>query len=301
MTVGYAVGSAGGSPGGRRVGVAVEEPERILGSDVLAPDWLPPDIDTGKPHPARMYDYFLGGKDNFDADRAAVEVVLKALPGARDMVLENRAFLGRAVRFLANAGIDQFLDIGTGIPGAGNTGDVARAILPGAHVAYIDYDPIVAVHSRALLTGSDPTRTAVVLADVRDPKSILEAEAVRRVIDFDKPVAVLMVALLHFIAFDEDAAGIVGAFRDALPPGSALVISHGTDGGDPERSAEARKGWDKATSQFYVRDRAEVTSFFDGLELVDPGVVNVPLWKPDGAAREDWDSVWFDGGVAFKR
>jgi len=165
----------------------------------------------------------------------------------------------------------------------------------------VDYDPVVAVHSRALLAGADPALTAIVVADVRDPKSILDCPAVGEVLDFDRPIAVLMVALLHFIKPEEDAHGIVATFRDALPPGSAVVISHGTDGGDPETSAEARKGWDNATSQFTVRDRDDIVALFDGLELALPGVVNVPLWRPEGAVREDWADIWFDGGVGFKR
>jgi len=272
-----------------------------LGQDPLTPDWAPPEVDTTKAHPARIYDYLLGGKDHFDADREAAEFIIKALPGARDMVQENRAFLGRAVRHLAEAGITQFLDIGTGIPGPGNTGDVARAVRPDARVVYVDYDPVVAAHSRALLAGADPALTAIVVADVREPASILDNPAVRAVLDFDRPIAVLMVALLHFIKPEEDAHGIVAALRDALPAGSAVVISHGTDGGDPATSAEARKGWDNAISQFTIRDRDDITALFDGLELVPPGVVNVPLWHPDGQAREDWDAIWFDGGVGFKR
>jgi hypothetical protein len=246
-----------------------------------------------------MYDYMLGGKNHFDVDREAAEVVLKAAPTARAMVRENRAFLGRAVRYLAEAGITQFLDIGTGLPGAGNTGEVARAVHPETRVAYVDYDPIVAVHSRALLAG-DESRTTVVLADVREPKSILEHPQVRDLLDFDRPIAVLMVALLHFVGHDEDVPGIVAAFRDALAPGSALVLSHGTDGGRPEVSAAARKGWDKATSQVVVRDRAQITALFGDFELVEPGVVQLPLWRPDGPVRADWETIWLDGGVAIK-
>ncbi|NUP52378.1 MAG: SAM-dependent methyltransferase [Catenulispora sp.] len=279
----------------------MDETTSGFGEDPLAPGWTPPEIDTTKAHPARIYDCLLGGKDHFDVDRQAAEVVVKALPGAREMVRENRAFLGRAVRHLAEAGISQFLDIGTGIPGPGNTGEVARSVNPEARVVYVDYDPVVAVHSRALLAGVDPALTAILVADVRDPASILQAPATRAVLDFDRPIAVLMVALLHFIKPEEDAHGIVATFRDALPPGSAVVISHGTDGGDPETSAEARKGWDNATSQFTIRGRDDITALFDGFELTEPGVVNVPLWRPDGEPREDWDAIWFDGGVGFKR
>lgn len=273
-----------------------------LGPDTgpLLPDWLPPEIDQTKAHPARMYDYMLGGKNHFEVDRVAAEVAMQAAPAARAMVLENRAFLGRAVRYLAEAGITQYLDIGTGLPGDGNTGEVARAIQPEAKVAYVDYDPIVAVHSRALLAG-DESRTAVVLADVRDPASILDHPQVRELLDFDRPVAVLMVALLHFVGHEEDAAGIVETFRDALAPGSALVISHGTDGGQPEVSAAARKGWDNAKSQIVVRDHKEIVELFGDFELVEPGVVQLPLWRPDGVVRADWETIWLDGGVGFKR
>jgi hypothetical protein len=273
-----------------------------LGPDTgpLNPDWLPPEVDQTRPHPARMYDYMLGGKNHFEVDRVAAEVALQAAPAARAMVRENRSFLGRAVRQVAEAGIAQFLDIGTGLPGEGNTGEVARAVQPEARVVYVDYDPIVAVHSRALLTG-DESRTAVVLADVREPKTILEHPQVRDLLDFDQPIAVLMVALLHFVGHDEDAAGIVATFRDALAPGSALVISHGTDGGRPDVSAAARKGWANAKSQVVVRDREEIAALFGDFELVEPGVVQLPLWRPDGAVREDWDTIWLDGGVGFKR
>ncbi|MBS2545288.1 SAM-dependent methyltransferase [Catenulispora sp. NL8] len=266
----------------------------------LLPDWLPPEIDQTKAHPARMYDYMLGGKNHFEVDREAAEVAMRGNPAARAMVLENRAFLGRTVRHLAEAGITQYLDIGTGLPGAGNTGEVARAIQPEARVAYVDYDPIVAVHSRALLAG-DEQHTTVVLADVREPKSILEHPQVRELLDFEQPVAVLMVALLHFVAEDEDAAGIAAAFRDVLVPGSALVISHGTDGGQPEVSAAARKGWDNAKSRITVREHEEIAALFGDFELVEPGLVQLPLWRPDGAVREDWETIWLDGGVGFKR
>ena len=141
----------------------------------------------------------------------------------------------------------------------------------------------------------------MVLADVREPKTILENPQVLELLDFDRPVAVLMVALLHFVAHDEDAAGIVAAFRDVLAPGSALVISHGTDGGRPEVSAAARKGWDNATSKVVVRDHAEIAAMFGDFELVEPGVVQLPRWRPDGAVREDWETIWLEGGVGFKR
>jgi hypothetical protein len=264
------------------------------------PDWVPPEIDQTKAHPARIYDYLLGGKNHFPVDRAAAEVAIAAAPAAKAMVLENRAFLGRTVRFLAESGITQFLDIGTGLPGPGNTGDVARSVAPDTAVVYVDYDPIVAVHSRALLAGNE-SRTAVVLADVREPKTILEHPDVRALLDFERPVAVIMAALLHFVAHEEDAPTIVAAFRDALAPGSALVISHGTDGGQPETSAAARKGWDNAKSRIVVRDTAQITALFGDFAIVEPGVVQLPLWRPDGAVRDDWETIWLEGGVGIKQ
>jgi hypothetical protein len=281
--------------------VVVEDFMSVPGGDPLVPDWIPPEIDTTKAHPARIYDYLLGGKHHFEIDRQAGETAAKAAPAARAMVRENRRFLGRAVRHLAQSGITQFLDIGTGLPGPGNTGEVARTIQPDARVVYVDYDPIVAVHARALLAGEDATRSAVVLADVRQPKTILENPVVRDMLDFSKPIAVLMVALLHFVMPEEDADGIVATFMDAVPSGSALVISHGTDGGQPEVSAAARKAWDRATSQIHVRTPQEIENFFTGLAIVEPGIVQLPLWRPDGPVREDWETIWLHCGVGIKR
>ena len=279
----------------------MREEMRPLGEDVLSPGWVPPEIDTSRPHPARMYDYLLGGKDNFAVDREAAEVALTALPELRAMARANRAFLGRAVRHLAEAGITQFLDVGTGIPGPGNTGDVARAVHPDARVVYIDYDPIVVVHSTALLRGSDPAHTAVLQADVRKPEAILDDPKVREILDFTKPVAVLMVAVLHFVAEEEDAPGIVARFADALPAGGAVVISHATDGGQPERSKAARKGWDQAVSRLVVRGPEQIEALFDGLQVLEPGVVPLPLWRPDGDITDDIDMIWLNGGVGIKR
>ena len=247
----------------------------------LLPDWTPPEIDRTKAHPARMYDYLLGGKDNFDVDREAAEVALRVMPELRGMARVNRAFLGRAVRHLAEAGIKQFLDIGTGIPGPGNTGETARRVHPDARVVYVDYDPIVSAHSRALLAGADPELTAIVQADVREPKTILDNGAVHSVLDFDQPVAVLMVALLHFVSDAEDAHAIAAEFVAALAPGSALVVSHASEGHEPGKFGAARQGWNNATSQLVLRDREEIGRFFEGTELLDPGVVIIPGWRPD--------------------
>jgi hypothetical protein len=267
----------------------------------LAPDWLPTDIDTARQHPARIYDYLLGGKNNFAVDREAAERALGVVPEIRAMAVENRAFLGRAVRYLTGAGFTQFLDLGTGIPSPGNSGEVARAIRPDARVVYADNDPLVAVHSRALLAGAEPDRTAVVVADVRSPKELLEDPAVRRVLDFGRPVAVLMVALLHFVPDEDDPAGVVARFMEAVPPGSALAVSHGTNGGRPDLSQESAKAWDSGVSRVTARSPEAIAAMLDGLDLVEPGVVRIPLWRPDGPVREDLESIWLWGGIGFKR
>jgi SAM-dependent methyltransferase len=257
-------------------------------------------IDTSVPHPARMYDYFLGGRDNYEVDRDAAEHVIAVVPEVRAMVRENRAFLGRSVRFLAEQGIRQFLDIGTGIPGPGNTGDVAHQVIPDAQVVYVDNDPIVIVHANALLAGHDPKHSTVIHADLRDPESILRHPGTNAVLDFSQPVAILLVAVLHFIEDFDDPAGLVDRLKRVMAPGSFLVISHGTSDLDPERAAEAVRTYNKGGARIVARTGAEIRRWFDGLELVDPGLVQLPLWRPDGDVPEDISDIWWYGGVARK-
>lgn len=246
-----------------------------------------PKIDTSVPHPARRYNYWLGGKDNFAADRASGDRIAQVMPTVRVAVRENRRFQTRAVKFLAGeAGISQFLDIGTGIPAMDNPHEVAQAIDPTCRVAYVDNDPVVLAHSRALLTSSAEGATAYVEADVRAPEKILNDPDVLATVDFSKPVALLMVALLHFIP-EEEAYDVVSTLRDALPSGSYLAISHGTqDYLTPEQlemataeSASGRHGgiWPRARDQF--------ARFFDGLELVPPGIQPVAEWRADGETQ----------------
>jgi hypothetical protein len=255
------------------------------------------EIDTATPHPARIYDALLGGKDNYAADRQAVRQLLEAAPEARDSARANRAFLQRAVRFLADeAGIRQFIDVGTGIPAAGNVHEVAT----GARVAYVDNDPIVHVHANALLTGSGTT--SIVLADLRAPETILAHPRVRALIDFTQPVALLLVAILHFITEAENPARILAVFRDALPAGSYLALSHATADMRPAAARDAAAVYDHATSSMSLRTRARVAAFFDGWDLIEPGLVQVPLWRPDGRQprQRDLDRAWVYGGVARK-
>jgi hypothetical protein len=229
-----------------------------------------------------MYDCYLGGKDNYAADRAAVRRILRDFPEVRAMARANRAFMQRAVRFLAGeAGIRQFIDIGTGIPSAGNVHEVAGEAARGTRVVYVDNDPIVHVHANALLTGSGTT--SIVLADLHDPEGILAEPKLRELIDFTEPVGLLLIAILHFISEDEDPAGIVGILRDALPAGSYLALSHGTaDFHPPGVTEQAAAVYEQATAPLVLRGSRQVSEFFHGFDLVQPGLVQAPLWRPDG-------------------
>jgi S-adenosyl methyltransferase len=272
----------------------------VLGDGLLEPGWAPASINTNVAHPARMYDYYLGGKDNYQVDRDAAEEVLAVLPEAREMARANRAFLGRAVRYLAHLGIKQFLDIGTGIPGPDNTNDVAHSVEPEARVVYVDNDPIVLIHASALLARHDPKHTTVVQADLRDPDSILQHPQVLEVLDFTEPVAVLLVAVLHFIRPGEDPHRLVARLREALPPGSYLVVTHGTGDFEPDRANTAVQGYRQATAPFVLRSHGEVARFFDGLAMVEPGLVQIPWWRPDGELPEESEMIWIYGGIGRK-
>ena len=272
----------------------------------MADDWTTR-INTGVPNPARIYDYFLGGKDNFPADREVAEQVVAIAPVARDIVEDNRAFLRRAVRLLAGeAGIRQFIDLGSGLPTQGNVHEIAQAAAPDARVVYVDNDAMVVTHSRALLAGDN---TAAIEADLRDPDSVMRHPEVRELIDFDQPIALLLMAILHFVPDDEDPYGIVARFRDALPAGSHLALSHGTRDipARPDMSPEAmaemgakvERLYQLTTASLVTRTHAQVERFFDGFDLLDPGLVEIQLWRPDEA-----DALLpggFYGGVGRKR
>jgi hypothetical protein len=242
--------------------------------------WVPPEIDTTVAHPARRYDYWLGGKDNFAADRESGDAVEAAFPTIRLAVLENRRFLGRAVRFLAQeAGIEQFLDIGTGIPAAGNTHEVAQGFNPKARVVYVDNDPIVLTHARALLTSTTGEgTTAYIDADLRDPDAILADPALASTLDLSRPVALMLIAVLHFLGDDDDPYGTVSRLVAALPAGSYLVISHTTFDYMPPEQVAANLAID---ARFRPRSRDEVARFFAGLDLVPPGLLPCSQWCAD--------------------
>jgi S-adenosyl methyltransferase len=264
----------------------------------MAEDRTLPRIDTSKAHPARIYDSWLGGKDNFAADREAAQLALAAYPGLAEAMRSNRAFLARAVRFLAGAGVRQFLDIGTGLPAADNTHEVAQREAPDSRIVYVDNDPIVLRHAQALLTSTPAGACDYVQADLHDPETIVAAAA--RTLDFGKPVALMLLAVLQFALADEDPYGLVGKLTAALPPGSYLVISHPTDDFNPNRGESMRVYNERSAEQAVVRGKAETARFFDGLDLLDPGVVPVAGWRPDSAATAARpSSMWC--GMARKR
>ena len=262
--------------------------------------WTTAQIDTTVAHPARMYDYYLGGQDHYKVDREAAEAIVAMVPEMRAGARANRAFLGRAVRFLATAGVRQFLDIGTGLPGPDNTGQVAHSVAPDAHVVYMDNDPIVITHARALLAKADAGRTAVTFADLRDPESILGHPEVNAVLDFTKPVAVLLVAVLHFIRDSEDPQGIVKTLMAAMAPGSYLAITHATADFHPGSANGETSLYEHASAPLVLRSRGQVDALFAGLEYVEPGLVPVSHWRPHDAAPPEADPISVYGGIGRK-
>jgi len=256
-------------------------------------------LDTSVAHPARVYDYWLGGKDNFAADREAAERVLAVTPGLRFRVRANRAFLGRVTRFLAaEAGIRQFLDIGTGIPTAENTHEVAQRAAPDARVVYVDNDPIVLLHAQALLRSTPQGATDYAQADLRDPGLILDRAA--GVLDFGQPVAVMLLGVLHLIQDDEDPWGIVARLMDAVPVGSYLAISHPAIDTHEAQARAQRVYNERVSTRQTLRTRAQVARFFTGLELVEPGLVQVHQWRPGPDDVVPDDAVSAHGAVGRK-
>ncbi len=252
-----------------------------------------PPFDTSVANQARIYDYLLGGKDNYAADRAAVDAVLEIAPELGFTARANRAFLGRVVRYLAEeAGIRQFLDIGTGIPTAGNTHQVAQAVAPESRVVYVDYDPVVLAHARALLISRGAGATDYIDADLRDTEAILGQAS--RLLDFSQPVAVTMLMILHVIPDTEDPYAMVARVMDALPAGSFLAASHL---GAELLGQEATQGFQDVVSrmaqqQYVGRTRGQMMRFFDGMDLVQPGMVRVEEWRPDGTGEAGRSALW---------
>ncbi|WP_227982145.1 SAM-dependent methyltransferase [Nocardia spumae] len=244
----------------------------------------PVDLRQHQPHTARMYDYYLGGQDHYSADAQAAEQVVTIWPGVRTAAQQNRAFIHRVTRFLAEAGVRQFLDIGTGIPTEPNLHQVAQQVAPDSRVVYVDNDPIVLVHARALMVSSPQGRTNYVSADVTTPEKILDAPGLRDTLDLTRPVALSLNALMHFVPDEQDPYGIVTTLMDSLAPGSYLVMTHVTPDFDPAVIASVVDIYRGSGLPCQVRSREEFLRFFEGLELVDPGVQVPHCWRPDGVA-----------------
>ncbi|MGV9263202.1 SAM-dependent methyltransferase [Kitasatospora sp. NPDC003701] len=258
-------------------------------------------VDTSAPHSARVYDYWLGGKTNFPPDRAMGQAIEQAVPSVKAMAKENRAFQGRAVRYLAREqGIQQFLDLGTGIPTSPNTHEIAEAVSPGTRVVYVDNDPIVLAHARALMVSTPASRTTYIHADLGKPAELLGDPALTSTLDLDRPVGLLMIAVLMLVADEDDPWAKVAALRDALPSGSCLALTHPTQDFDPESVAKVAEAARAGGMTLVPRTREEVARFFDGWELIEPGVSPVMAWRPDGEPPADPTAAYYWGGVARK-
>jgi hypothetical protein len=240
-------------------------------------EYVPPEIDTTKPSVARVYDAVLGGKDNFAVDRAVAAQSIKAMGDEGKGARLNRDILGRAVRYMVGQGIDQFLDLGSGLPTVQNTHQIAQAANPAARVVYVDNDPSVRIHGHALL--ADDASTIVVLADVREPDTILHRPEITSFLDFTMPIGLILNAVIHHILDEENPRALVDTYKAALAPGSYVQITHFSNASPEARAME--KVFQKSLGRGKVRSRPEITSFFDGLEIIEPGVVFIPEWRPD--------------------
>jgi hypothetical protein len=261
--------------------------------------WVPPEIDTGKANIARVYDYWLGGSNNFRADQDAARAFIAVEPRVREIVRANRAFLGRAVRFLAESGIRQFLDVGSGIPTRRNVHEVAQLAAPGSRVVYVDIDPVAVAHAQLLL--DDNPDAAAIQGDLRRPDEILADPVTQLLIDFDRPVGVLLAAVLHFIPDSQEPWRIVATLRDALAPGSYLVLGHATSENRPDVANLETAYNRKVDAQGGARSRAGIARFFDGFDLVDPGLVWIPQWRPESPQDVPEDPERYLGLVGVGR
>ncbi|WP_370116517.1 SAM-dependent methyltransferase [Streptacidiphilus sp. MAP12-33] len=267
----------------------------VPGSEPLDSNLIDPTVAT----PARIYSYLLGGKDHFPVDRAAAEQAMETMP-VRDFARVNRAFLTRAVRHLAESGVNQFLDLGIGLPAPGGTAETALSVRPDARIVGVDNDPIVLAHTRVHREEAAPSAATIVAGDVRRPTEILQDPLVRARLDFDRPVAVLLVAVTHFVVDEDDPYGAVRTLMDAVPPGSALVLSQVTSDLNPEGMRATAKAYARSSVKTAVRSSKEIAAFFDGLEPVAPGLVMLSRWRPDEHVRAGDDRIGMFGGVALK-
>ncbi|MFP1627928.1 SAM-dependent methyltransferase [Streptomyces sp. 5K101] len=266
------------------------------------PAWAPQSIDISVPSVSRIYDFYLGGSHNFEADRKAARRAMRFMPGLPKIMQANRAFMRRAVNYAVGEGISQFLDIGSGIPTFGNVHEVARAADPEARVVYVDHDAVAVAHSRTLLAGDE--RSGVVCADLRKPRQILDSPEVTGLLDLERPVALLLVAVLHFLQDEDDPYAAVAELRDALAPGSLMIVTHASYEGVPvpEDVAGGAVGvYEDIRNPLVMRTREEIAAFFEGYEMVEPGLVSMPHWRPDTPVDQE-DPYAFSGfsGVGRK-
>ncbi|MEU3275843.1 SAM-dependent methyltransferase [Streptomyces antibioticus] len=265
------------------------------------PAWAPRSIDISVPSVSRIYDYYLGGSHNFEVDREAARKAMEFMPGLPKIMQANRAFMRRAVRWAAGEGVTQFLDIGSGIPTFGNVHEVAQTARPGARVVYVDHDPVAVAHSEAVL--AENADADVVAADLRKPREILDSPQVRALIDLDRPVALLLVAILHFVEDADDPYTAVAELSAALAPGSMLVLTHASYEGIPlptERAGGAVDVYKDIRNPLIMRSRDGIARFFEGYDMVEPGLVPMPEWRPD-TAPEDEDPYAFSGFAGVGR
>ncbi|MFI1171101.1 SAM-dependent methyltransferase [Streptomyces melanogenes] len=265
------------------------------------PAWAPTGIDISVPSVSRIYDYYLGGSHNFEVDREAARKAMEFIPGLPKVMQANRAFMRRAVRFALDEGITQFLDIGSGIPTFGNVHEIAQSGAPEARVVYVDHDPVAVAHSKAVLEGND--LAGVVAADLRKPQDVLSSPEVTRLLDLDRPVALLLVAVLHFVEDSDDPRAAVAALRDALAPGSLLILTHAAYEGIPlseDRAGGAVGVYRNIRNPLVMRTSGEIATFFDGFEMVAPGLVQMPMWRPESSPEQE-DPYAFSGFAGVGR
>jgi hypothetical protein len=259
----------------------------------------PAGVDVTVASPARIYDYYLGGHDNYPADQAAAENALTAVPQGRTIARANRRFLARAVRYMADQGIGQFIDLGTGIPTRPNVHEVARSVIPGARVVYVDNDPLVTAHNRALLARAEGI--AAVHGDIREPHGILTSPELGQLIDFDQPVGVLFVAVLHFIPPEDDSESLVRSFAMCMTGGSYLAVSHiSSDGTSPDVAAAVQRAYRTASAPAVFRTADQIRGFFDGMDLVPPGLTDVLSWPSRTPVGVSPPALWVLAGVGRK-
>jgi hypothetical protein len=262
--------------------------------------WTPADVDLQRPNAARVYDFYLGGSHNFAVDREMAQRAIALWPEVPMIIRANRAFLRRAVRFLVQAGVRQFLDLGSGIPTVGNVHEVARADSPDARVVYVDIDPVAVAHAGMIL-GDDP-HVSVIQADLRRPDTVLTHRRLRGLLDLDQPVAVLMVAVLHFVPDADNPSAIIEEYRNALATGSYLAVSHATqDGQRPRQTAEHQSLYARTTTPMTMRSHDAVAQLLQGWQLLDPGLVRLPLWRPEPGEALPHDPQTFAGYAALCR